>query len=742
VERQTRRWAGVLAILFVALHLPFLPRSLEDLDSINFALGVRDFDVAAHQPHPPGYPLFILAAKASHLVVSSEARALAVVSVVAGVLAVFAIAAMCAGLDDLGRRPRLAPPATALAVAAPLFWVTASRPLSDVAGLAAALGVQAITLSAGPTGLIAASFLAGFAAGVRSQVIWLTVPLIAFSIATVRLRVDAADVSHVRLVARSIAAFAAGVVIWAIPLVTLTGGPSAYWRALSNQGTEDLTGVAMLWTNPTVRQLALALYNSFLAPWAAWQLGLVVLVLATAGFVRLARQRLLTLAALVAAFGPYFFFDVLFQETVTVRYALPLVVPMAFLAAWGADALHRRAAALLMGGLVAVSLWSGTTALYAYTRDEAPAFRLLADMSAARQELSPAPALAMHRKEDFDLRRPFVWFGDRGPGFETRLLPATAKHEWLQVVNYWNGGGRAPVWFVADPLRSDLALIAHGSPRAYRWQLKFPILLGGTRPSEMDWYVIDPPDWYLGEGWAVTPETAGIAKEDGRGPGIAPIQGWIRRQAGASTLMVGGRNLAGDPSPRVRVEVDGRQVDDTIVPPGFFLRLIDLPATAVPSSDYAAVSISASSADIAIEQFDAKPAGAVLFGYSDGWHEQEYNPATGRAWRWTSERASLHVRSDAQPLLLRLEGETETFQRDSRVIVRAGDRVLGEAMVGRSFSVSIRVPAEVFAGGDTTITIETDQIYVPAERRFRLRPSGDQRHLGLKIYACTITPAS
>ena len=52
-----------LALIFFALHLPYLPASLEDLDSVNFALGVGHYDVARHQPHPPGYPVFILIAK-------------------------------------------------------------------------------------------------------------------------------------------------------------------------------------------------------------------------------------------------------------------------------------------------------------------------------------------------------------------------------------------------------------------------------------------------------------------------------------------------------------------------------------------------------------------------------------------------------------------------------------------------------------------------------------------------------
>src|SRR5881296_240356 len=101
VDAPKRRWreggeasAALLALVFLAFHFPYLPSSLEDLDSINFALGIRHFDVAQHQPHPPGYPVFILIAKAVHAVVAPEARALGLLSAVAGALGVLAIAAV------------------------------------------------------------------------------------------------------------------------------------------------------------------------------------------------------------------------------------------------------------------------------------------------------------------------------------------------------------------------------------------------------------------------------------------------------------------------------------------------------------------------------------------------------------------------------------------------------------------------------------------------------------------------
>ena len=101
-----------------------------------------------------------------------------------------------------------------------------------------------------------------------------------------------------------------------------------------------------------------------------------------------------------------------------------------------------------------------------------------------------------------------------------------AKHEWRELVKYWNEVGRDPVWFVADPLRSDLALIddppwraSYRWPRSTVWPTALPMLLGGVRPNEMDWYVIDPPGRYAGEGWSLTPETAGVANEDRKRPG-------------------------------------------------------------------------------------------------------------------------------------------------------------------------------------------------------------------------------
>ena len=104
---------------------------------------------------------------------------------------------------------------------------------------------------------------------------------------------------------------------------------------------------------------------------------------------------------------------------------------------------------------------------------------------------------------------------------QAAALPAPPKHEWLELVKRWQAGARGPVWFLADPRRTDLALV---DPRSrilraeYAWPFSSQVYLGGIRPNGLRWIVIDEPGWFAGEGWHLTPETAGVARADGAGP--------------------------------------------------------------------------------------------------------------------------------------------------------------------------------------------------------------------------------
>src|SRR5262249_30684908 len=136
-----------------------------------------------------------------------------------------------------GPRTSIVTWATLLLAASPLFWMTGLRPMSDMPGLALALGAQALLLR-GTKGrrLIQGSLLAGVATGVRVQTAALTVPVLGLVLfegwAAARRDApherQAVDRSEVALALRSLMAFAAGCLLWGIPLIVASGGVKAY----------------------------------------------------------------------------------------------------------------------------------------------------------------------------------------------------------------------------------------------------------------------------------------------------------------------------------------------------------------------------------------------------------------------------------------------------------------------------------------------------------------------------------
>jgi len=486
-----------------------------------------------------------------------------------------------------------------------------------------------------------------------------------------------------------------------------------------------------------------ALYFAFVAPWALWAPALVILAASLVGGIALWRREPRALEIVAVAFGPYLVFDILFHETFTSRYALPLVVPAAFLAVRGLQTLPLQPAIVALAALVMWNAHVGGRSVAALGGEPAAAFRLLADMK-AESSREAKPVFAPDRRLSFDLRRPLVWMKDTAPAFE-RQLPSPPQHEWLEAVRYWNSGGRASVWFVVDPRRTAIDLVQHEAPTRYRMAMPYPVLMSGTRPGDADWYRVDRPDWYVGEGWALTPEAAGVGGRDHRGLEYGPIDAWVHREAiSGGSLLIGGRNFEPATEAAVTIAV-GRVWSKTVqVREGSFVELLRLPVfQSDPAGDeYVKLSVSSQpAARAAIEQFDFASSARAVMGFGGGWYEHEFEPATGRQWHWLSNRSELLYIAPERPpgWVLHIEGESPVryYSRSSHIVVRSGERVLEELTAGADFSFDIPVPD---APAPRTLIIETDQTHVPAESTWRR--SADRRRLGLRIFSCELRPAS
>jgi hypothetical protein len=773
---------AALAVLFLFAHILTLPPTLEDIDSINFALGVRDFEVARHQPHPPGYPVFIALGKVSTRLLqafgveSAAPRALALWSVLSGAAL---IALLFALYHQLARDRSLAWWAMAIAVSSPLFWFTALRPLSDMTGLAFAVGAQVLLIAvlmpkgggagepgaaesaAGPahTGappngsgatiderrtvrrLILGAALCGFAAGVRVQTLALTAPLLAAAIIW--------PAAKLTLQVRSWAllAFGVGVLLWGIPLLAASGGLSNYLVTLGIQADQDFTGVVMLWTTRQVRVAISAFLYTFVWPWGSLEIGGLVLLLAVVGAIRAVRGAPRPLVILLIAFVPYAAFHLLFHETVTVRYALPLVVPLAFLAAYALDGLGRLGLPIAAATVVLVSLAITAPAARAYGRDGSPAFTMFeraVDGAAAGGPGAPA-VVGMHAV----MRRVDDWTPDTGG---IGILRAPHGGEWLALVDHWRRQPASPVRFLAEPRHTDLALFDHQArslEASGRWSFRELPFVAGTRPGPVDLYVMQPPGWMLDRGWALTAQVGGITARDGLGPHIRPSVAWVRARSEPSLLAIGGRNLmpAGGPAARVTLESRTGPIDAWNVVPGFFFRLVSLPLGTLEGDGYVPLQLRATPADqsgqlvpVALEQFDLQQDGTVMLGYVDGWHEPEHDPITARSWRWMSRAGTIWIRPVGREVTLTLAGESPLryFSQAPVVRVLAGGIELSRFSPAADFTHVVRVPPEALAANGGQIVIESDLWFTPAERS----GAGDRRQLALRMYGVSAAAAA
>ena len=758
-----RRAATALAVVFVLAHVPFLPASLEDIDSVNFALGVRDFDVAQHRPHPPGYPLYIGVAKAAVGIAAIgdgaarastvEAKAMGVVSLAGAIAAILLLLRLFACFSDEGT----ALAATALTAACPLFWYMAVRPMSDMPGLAAALASLVCLARAWTTRvqvpdsryqapvadsmriprvdagqmIVLASLLAAISIGFRSQNAMITLPFLG---AVLMDRIGKGVAGP--LLGGSMA-FAIGVLVWAIPLFVASGGVNAYLAALGSQAGEDFAGVEMLYVNPSPRLATDALLRTLVYPWDSLWLGGIVLALAVVGAgVLLLRDR----RALIAIFMisvPYLVFHLLFHDMDFVRYALPIVPSLAFLAVVGIEIIARQAALPVVGGLAIWAVVIATPVLQAYASEPSPVVRAL-DVMAGEDKRHDA-TLGMHHTFQRPLEAEEIPF--------TRRIASPPRREWLELARYWREGHVEPVWFLADPRRTDLALVdprSRADRKDFGWRFVSLSQLGGMRPSAAHWYRLTTPGWFAEEGWALTPEAAGIARSMERGPHIAPIVAWVRRRPGAARMMVGGRHLgsAQDRAANFTVTIEGRAVATWSAGAGFFLHVFDVPAGTLTGDGYARLEIGSRSADgggsvaTAIEQFDIQDAGSLMWGYGEGWHEAEYNPRAG-LWRWASERSTIRMIDPSTPIAVRMQIESPRRYFDAPPHVRlvAGDRVIAEATPDADFVLEGVIPLDALRAANGVVTLETDQVFVPADEG----GGADRRHLGLRVFGVDVS---
>ncbi|HET7453711.1 MAG TPA: glycosyltransferase family 39 protein, partial [Thermoanaerobaculia bacterium] len=313
--------AGVVVTRFLARQKTFW-----EWDDFLFGRALHRFAPLEGLPQAPFYPGFILVGRLARAIVPDDVAALTLVSAISSCLAVLAVFGIA---REIAGSTRTALAAAVLFAFFPAVWFHAGSPLSDDAGLAAALGALWASLVARrrPTILFGAIVLFAAAVSIRPQDAVIAVPALVLAL---RRRGALAATSAVVL-----PALAYGVpVVWASRgvgnAVRLFGRQAAYVVSTDSVGGRT-------------RSLGAAL-GEYSGIWVRPKVALAVGLLAVAGIaVLFGSGRRRGLALLAASFVPYGAAALLLLDpAVGGRYVLPFLPAVAILCAAAATAIEQR----------------------------------------------------------------------------------------------------------------------------------------------------------------------------------------------------------------------------------------------------------------------------------------------------------------------------------------------------------------------------------------------------------------
>ncbi|HMB54746.1 MAG TPA: DUF2723 domain-containing protein [Thermoanaerobaculia bacterium] len=439
-----RRAALVSALLTLVARLAYPAHRLFDHDSVQFALGVLHFDLAAHQPHPPGYPLYLgLLKLLAALGVPPLAGmvALSIAAATAGAYCFALVAARLAGEHAAGA----ALLAGVLYAFNPLLWFYGELPLvyAVEGGLTAVLAWAALGMADGRRRFLVACLLFAAAGGVRPSTLVLLFPLFLWGLWRAWRR---GGFLTWRLTLAGAALGAAVCVAWLTPLALAAGGLAAY-REISGQHFATLLPVTSVVYGAGFGALA---HNvEVLVKWALQGLlpAAAAVLVAWAAAWRNAPRRIgdglrlaLSRAGFLAAWAvPPILFFALFHVTKAgyTLIHLPAMLAAAVLAATPALAVARRRFVVVAVVAVAILVGAGLFVFGNDRRDDQPRWTAVflhehnrGDLRAYERDLDALIAALDRYPPEGTFLAAVELAGDGGAGADGFLYPYHRHLQW------------------------------------------------------------------------------------------------------------------------------------------------------------------------------------------------------------------------------------------------------------------------------------------------------------------------
>lgn len=448
LSQRERAIFWIAALVCAVSRFLAMARTLWDWDEALFCLGMRSYDVTSHHPHPPGFPVYIGAAKIARLFIGSDFRALQAVNLTAGVLlfpAVFLLA------RELRLRFETSVIAGALCAFFPNVWFFGGTAFSDVPSIvlvvfaiamlfrgcrdsrAFLIGTTALALAIGirPQNLLVGIFPGLLASYHRWKSSWRTVAAAA-------------------LIGVAICAIAYGSAIYA------TGSYDGYMRTVKAHG-EYISKVDSF-RNPDRPALSSIFGRFFLKQYQSPVLSAIVSIFAAISVVGAIRSRDARIGYVALAFAPFAISAWLMLDRFSVsRFSIGYCPLFALLAADGLRraSMRRPAVEALIGAVLVAAFF----------------FSTVPSLSAVRSQVSPPVAAVQSIRQHLDPRHDQLYVAFAMTPFVQYFAP---YYPFLRVMDDRSmplaTGGRRP-WLLMELDATPDRGISFHRQRSHLWNI-------------------------------------------------------------------------------------------------------------------------------------------------------------------------------------------------------------------------------------------------------------------------------
>lgn len=249
----------ILFFITILSRLPFTSKLLYHLDSVQFALATGEYNVSIHQPHPPGYIIYVMLGKLLNIITHDANISFVIISIIFSALTVVVVyyAGTLFFTKEIGILSAI------IALTSPSIWFHGEISLSYIVEAFFSVLIALLcwkVLHGQHKYIYASAIILALASGVRQNTMVFLFPLWLFSIRNV----------PIRKIFYSVLLLITVVSMWFIPMIILSGGLADYRMAM-NELWERIAGAKSVFTTGFQ---ALAIHIPYLVKFTIYGVGI------------------------------------------------------------------------------------------------------------------------------------------------------------------------------------------------------------------------------------------------------------------------------------------------------------------------------------------------------------------------------------------------------------------------------------------------------------------------------------